>query len=46
MDAIWKLGVTKMGFPYSVIFGTKKHGKQGIFSAQQDYKLLIIRKIQ
>ena len=31
MDAVWKEGVTKIGFPNLLYFELKKQGKLGIF---------------
>jgi len=45
MDAVCKQGVTKIGFPNSVLFRLKKQGKLGISPIQRACKLFIIKEI-
>jgi len=45
MDAVCKQGVTKIGFPNSVLFRLKKQGKLGIFPIKKACNLFIIKEI-
>ena len=46
MDGVWKEGVTKIIFPNSVLFRTKKQGKPGIFPIRMAFNLFIIKEIR
>ncbi len=46
MDAVWKQGVTKIGFPNSVLIRLKKEGKSGIFPLKGSCNLFIIKEMQ
>jgi hypothetical protein len=46
MDAVWKQGVTKIGFPNSVLIRHKKEGKSGIFPLKGAFNLFVIKEMQ